>query len=127
MMRHMPDARLPLAPLGDIFEARNIAAVGGRLMVDDMHAAVAQRHFRVRHPVRGPDTVAPSGVLLRGHLWSGAGGVAEINHLTQAHADPELRRGKVVHFGVPPVEQRQAALLVKHADTLLEAVEGKIA
>jgi hypothetical protein len=34
---------------------------------------------------------------------------------------------QIVHFGVLPVEQRQAPLLVKHADTLLEAIEGKIA
>jgi len=125
--RHAPDLRLRLAPLRHVVEGGDPAAAHRRLMVDGVDTAVAQRHLRVDNPVADLDAAAPKRILLRRHAWAGPGGIAQVHHVAQRHAEAELAGFQVIHLRIAAVEQHQALLLVEHAQALPDAVQREVA
>jgi len=127
VVRHVADARLHPASLGDVLEGGDPAAAGDRLVVDELHAAVGQRHLGVGDLLGDADAVAPGGVLLGRHVGPGSGRVAQVDDIAQGHANPELAGIQIVDLGILPVEQEQAMLPVEHAQALPKTVEREVA
>ena len=124
---HVVDVGFGVAPGSDVVVAGDPAAGAGGFVVDRKDAAVAQGDFGVDDAVVVEDPLAPGGILARGHVGAGAGGVAEVDDLAEGHAEDDLARIDAVELGVLAVEQEEAMRFIEHTDALLDVVEGEIA